>query len=254
MIPKGPVMGTKLLRHLRDNVVGYAAIVLVLALAPTSAYATDLVVRSADIVNGEVKTPDLATDAVRSSKILNGTIIGADLASDSVDSAKVTNSSLAGWDVADESLSGADIVESTLGQVPTALQGGLGRYGYTGYCDPETTAFVSCSTVQITLDKPARLLVIGTVRGTAESGASRYWGECRITTSWDGPVITSKDTITKQIDTDTAYKTEDNMSLIAVTNPFPAGTHTVGVECNQLSFGAIVFPSARIATVALSAG
>lgn len=245
-----------MLGHLRRNGATVAtAVVTTLIVAPTSAYAV-ATIRSADIVNGEVRTVDLANNVVRTTKILDGQVTGSDLAVDAVDSSKVVNSSLAGWDVADGSLSGADVVESTLSQVPTALQGGLGRYGFSGYCDPESTAFVTCSTVQVTLDSPGRLLVVGTVRGTAERTSSRYWGECRITTSWDGPVVTSQDTITKKVDTGTDWdldRLEDNMTLIAVTNPMPAGTHTVGVECNQLNFGAILFPSARVVAVALSA-
>lgn len=48
------------------------------------AVASHLVVRSSDIVNGEVKTPDLATDAVTSAKVKNGEVKAHDLATDAV--------------------------------------------------------------------------------------------------------------------------------------------------------------------------
>jgi hypothetical protein len=78
-------------KHIRRNLVAYLA--LFLALTGTSAYAANTVF-SADIVDGEVKTPDLAASAVTAGK----------LGPDVVSSAKVL----------DNSLKGDDIQESTL--------------------------------------------------------------------------------------------------------------------------------------------
>ncbi|WP_109505296.1 hypothetical protein [Nocardioides speluncae] len=72
-------MSKRILHHLRGNVVAYLALFLAITLAPTSAYATHLVVRSNDIVNGQVKKPDLAAGAVTGPKIRNGTIGLGDL-------------------------------------------------------------------------------------------------------------------------------------------------------------------------------
>ena len=58
-----------MLGHVRHNAVAYVAILLVFVMAPASAYATHLVVRSSDIVDGQVKAADLANDSVRSVKI-----------------------------------------------------------------------------------------------------------------------------------------------------------------------------------------
>jgi len=44
--------------------------------------------------------------------------------------------------VSDDSLTGADVDESTLGPVPSALLGGLGRAGSVGSCDPRDGRFV----------------------------------------------------------------------------------------------------------------
>jgi hypothetical protein len=83
--------------HVRHNVVGYIA--LFVALGGTGAYAADTVF-STDIVDGEVKTPDLANVAVTNGK----------LAANSVGAGKVV----------DNSLGGADVLESSLAKVPNA--------------------------------------------------------------------------------------------------------------------------------------
>ena len=62
--------------HVRHNVVGYAA--LFVALGP-AAYATHHAVNSANIINGQVKNQDLATDSVGTGKIINGNVRAGDL-------------------------------------------------------------------------------------------------------------------------------------------------------------------------------
>ncbi len=236
-------MGSKILGHIQHNTVAYLAIVLVFILAPTSAYATHLVVRSSDIVDGQVKGHDLADDAVRSVKIVDGTVYGADVANDSI----------TGTDVANDSIGGEDVLETSLGQVPSALQGGLGRYGSTGSCDPETTTFVPCSTVQVSLGKPARLLVIGTVRAASEFGSDEYEGECRIGTT-SGAITASTDYVQSNDGGVGEGDYSENLTVMAVTSVFPAGSHTFGVDCNQGTEGAITYEQARVVAVALSAG
>lgn len=87
-------MSKRILHHLRGNVVAYLALFLVITLAPTSAYATHLVVRSSDIVNGQVKNPDLAFGAVSTRKIRDGQVSTRDLAAASVNSAKVADNTI----------------------------------------------------------------------------------------------------------------------------------------------------------------
>jgi hypothetical protein len=65
------------LAHLRAQWLG--ALALVLVLAGGTAYAANSV-SSTDIVNGEVKTPDLANNAVTAGKVRNGQLTEADLA------------------------------------------------------------------------------------------------------------------------------------------------------------------------------
>ena len=90
--------------HLRAQWMG--ALALFLVLAGGTAYAANTVF-STDIVNGEVKTPDLASNAVGTGKVANN------------------------------SLTGSDIVESSLGEVPSARLGGLGGDTGSQICDPQ---------------------------------------------------------------------------------------------------------------------
>jgi uncharacterized protein YjbI with pentapeptide repeats len=78
-----------------------------------AAYAANTVF-SADIVDGEVKTADLASNAVTSVKLHNNQVKGVDLAADAVDSSKVLDNSLNGADVFNGSLTGSDVLSSSL--------------------------------------------------------------------------------------------------------------------------------------------
>ncbi len=94
------------------NVCSFLA--LLLAMSTSGAYAANTVF-STDIVNGQVKTPDLAPNAVVSAKILNGTVHAGDLAPNSVNGPKIIDGSVAGVDVTDESLTGADLAPNSVG-------------------------------------------------------------------------------------------------------------------------------------------
>lgn len=209
-----------MLSHLRNNAVGYLALLMVIVTAPTAAYAA-LAVRSSDIVDGQVKTQDLALDSVTTGRIRNGQVTGA------------------------------DVLESTLEQVPAALQGGLGRGGFGGNCDPETSAFMPCISGEITLAKPARLLVIGTVRAGTDLDVDEGVGMCRIVTPGspsEGPVGIDLD------DDGSNFDQSEELTLVTVTGVLPAGDQTFDVECNQGAFGGINYPQVRVSAVALSAG
>jgi hypothetical protein len=240
-----------LLSHLRHNTVAYAALMVALLAAPTSAYAV-ATIRSADIVDGQVKAPDLARDSVRSAKVQDGTIAGADVADGTIGEVDIADGTITGIDVGPDALSGFDIIESTLGEVPSARQGGLGRYGYSGSCDPESLTYVACSTVEITLPRAGRVLVIGTVEASTEVDSDRAYGTCRIGTS-SGAVSASVERFGFDDGGDVVSDVE-RMTVIAVTDAMPAGTHWVRVECNQGGIGAIEYPQARTVAVALSVG
>jgi hypothetical protein len=122
-------MRSAVLKHARSNIVAYLA--LFVALGGTSAYAANSVF-STDIVDGQVKTPDLAVNAVTSGRILDNTVQWQDLAVDSVTSSRVKDGTIGGYDMVPDTVTGNEVRESSLGTVPKAQDantlGGLAPY------------------------------------------------------------------------------------------------------------------------------
>lgn len=56
-----------------------ASLALFLALSTGAAYATHEQIFSSDIVNGEVKRPDVGADAIASQEVVNNSLVGADI-------------------------------------------------------------------------------------------------------------------------------------------------------------------------------
>jgi hypothetical protein len=220
------------------NVVATLGVFLALsgsALAVTAVSRNSVTSRS--IKDGAVRSQDVQDESLTGSDVDEGSL---SLAPNSVGSEQVKPNSLGG----------TDIDESTLGEVPSATLGGLGRYGYTGGCDPESSGFVPCSVVNVNLPAPARLLVIGTALAGAEPGTTHGSGACRIGTT-SGPVFASEDIV----EATEAGGGFDNITVMAVTDVFPAGSHSFGIDCNEdLVDPSIAFTQARVTAVALSAG
>jgi hypothetical protein len=246
--------------HIRSNVVGYVAVLLFAMSGTATALTGSNTVFSDDIVNGEVKTPDLATNAVTTGKIRNGHVVNDDLAANAVTGGKVEDGTLGGSDVIDASLSGGDlagntvtgddIAESTLGQVPSALLGGFGRTGAEGTCDPESATFITCAATPV-LDVPAgaRALILARVGASTEGTTSDIAkGECRLGTSSIGavPNTTFSFNVLTQQEVEMA-------TLIGITPPLPAGATSFGIDCNQqLPNGAIRYDDASASVVLIS--
>jgi hypothetical protein len=74
-------------------------------------------INSADIIDGQVKEPDVGQAAVASNEVKNDSIVAGDVAPNSLPSSRVVDGSLTGTDVANNSLKGADIDESTLSSI-----------------------------------------------------------------------------------------------------------------------------------------
>ena len=115
-----------MLRHVRRhlsfaNVASFLA--LAIAVGTGSAYAANTVF-STDIVDGEVKSADIAGAAVTNSKlgpnsigsgkILDATVAHADLANDSVNSANVLNESLTSSDLATDSVNATEVANNSI--------------------------------------------------------------------------------------------------------------------------------------------
>jgi hypothetical protein len=99
------------------NVCSFIA--LAVAVSTGGAYAANTVF-STDIVNGEVKTPDLAVDAVTSAKILDGGVKTADLADGGVTGQKVADDSLGAADLGPNSVGTSEIATDGVGATEVA--------------------------------------------------------------------------------------------------------------------------------------
>jgi hypothetical protein len=107
-------MSGRIRNHLRSNVVGYIALFLVLTSSTAYALNGSNTVFSDDIVNGEVKTPDLGGNAVTTAKILNGQVAAADLATNAVTSGKILNGQVTNPDLGANAVTGDKVAADTL--------------------------------------------------------------------------------------------------------------------------------------------
>jgi C1q domain len=106
-------MRQRLRSHLTfANVISMIA--LFVALGGVGAYATHETILSSDIVDGEVKTPDLGTTAVTNAKIANGAVTNLKLGINAVSTGKVIDNNLQGIDIKDATLTGTDVMDATL--------------------------------------------------------------------------------------------------------------------------------------------
>lgn len=109
------------------NITSTAA--LVLALGTGTAYAANTVF-STDIVDGEVKNADLATNAVNTGKIINGgvwaqdvqvdSLTGAQVQDESLTSAELGTNSVNATEIADDSIDGGELINDSIGSTDLA--------------------------------------------------------------------------------------------------------------------------------------
>jgi len=205
----------------------FAWITLVLLLSGGTAYALDgqNTVFSDDIVNGAVRSVDIADDT--------------------------TAFAIKGVDVANNTLTGSDIKESTLGQVPDALEatvGGIGRSTSLNGCNPSDSTLITCATVSMTLPTPSRVLLIGRVRAIVDEGETQGYGSCDLGTNFSGPLTGT----TVEIYTD--QHTLAQVPLMIVTPVVGADSVSFGIDCNQEAIGGgIRYDFISLTAVALSA-
>ena len=108
---------------------------LFVAVGTGGAYAADTVF-STDIVDGEVKTPDLALSAVgapqlaqgavNSNRIANGTIAGVDMAVGAIGEREIADESIAGADIGPNAVGSAEIADGAV-RIPARPDDGLWR-------------------------------------------------------------------------------------------------------------------------------
>jgi hypothetical protein len=209
-----------------------ATLAVVLALGGGAAYAANTVF-SSDIVNGEVKSPDISdANGVRSADVVDDTLTGgglaaADLRQASVGSSEVANNGVKGVDVNERTLSGLDANDN-----------------FDFVCDPESTDYLDCDApATVTLDRPMNVLVIATTH-FSPFGGNPAWGNCRMETN--GVV----DSTEHPIGGEAENAQQGGMNLVDVQS-LPAGTYTFDVSCNQVE-GDIGYHNIRVAAVELS--
>ncbi|RHW23435.1 hypothetical protein D0Z08_29875 [Nocardioides immobilis] len=244
--------------------IGYLALIAAFTLAPATAYATHLVVRSSDIVDGEVRSVDIGNDQVRSADVRDDTLTAGglravDLGPNSIGTSEVgpdaltaedlANNIIGSEEVVDNALEGVDIKESTLAEVPSALLGGFGRTGAESNCDPETTTHITCAaTGVINVPPGARALLLARVRASTEGTDDSGNGECRLGTSSIGTVPNTGYSFVLG-----DFLEFEMATLIGVTPPLPAGPTDFGIDCNQIAGGSINYREVS-ATVVLISG
>jgi hypothetical protein len=178
-----------------------------------------------------------AANTIGSADVINNSLRSADLKDDAaVQSVDVRDDSLAGG-----GLTGDDIVESSLGEVPTATLGGLGRDSEVpGTCNPESTDFISCASASITLPAPSRILMIGEIRAEPDTGNGNGGGQCGV----GSPALRTIPVFANGGQTDV-------MAISAVTAVFQPGQVSLAMLCDEEASGIRYFDG-HLTLVALS--
>jgi hypothetical protein len=224
-----------------SNVVSTLALFLVIAGGTALAAALPKnSVTSKTVKDESLKARDLQSDSVDGSEIVEG----------AVDTAEVEDNGLIGADITDKTLTGNDVDESSLGRVPSALLGGLGRHATRNpACDPESLTFVTCVSVSFFVPAQARVLLIGSVKADTETDSDTGIGNCRLFTDQTGTFSASEVFVNVGDVPD-----EEQVPLTFVTPPIGPGTVEFSIFCNQGIIGAIRYFDGQISAVALSPG
>ena len=185
--------------YIRRNMVAFVALfIAIISLGSTSAYAINSI-RSADIVDGQVKNQDIGDNAVGNRKIQDNSVIGA------------------------------DINESTLGQVPNAksVDGiGLGALQHQtrtarqkpASCYGGDQIWVACAPITVTVPAGHSYVVTLTSTLDAVTGTSQSLVWC--------PAYTGPTCISGSADGITLLAGNFTTGTQTATGLFPAGTYT----------------------------
>jgi hypothetical protein len=208
-----------------------SSIAVVLALSAGTAYAANEWT-GANIVDGSLTGADVKGRSATATKpFVDGTLTSYD----------IKDGSLLEGDFPPNSIGGGRIKESTLGQVPVATLGGLGRSAADASCSPGT-AYVRCVEVSLDLQSPARVLLNARVTAWSQE-AGGGTARCR----WAGVAESGP------VSLEMAGDHDSDLSLVGLSSVIPAGTgYTFAVECQGGDFGYIYYKDAWITAVAIS--
>jgi hypothetical protein len=107
-------MSHRIRTHLRTNIVGYIALFCFAMSGSAMALNGSNTVFSDDIVNGEVKNPDIATNAVHSDQILNSGVENQDLLNNAINSSKLAANAVIGSKLAPDSVNSSKVLDNSL--------------------------------------------------------------------------------------------------------------------------------------------
>jgi hypothetical protein len=247
---------------LRRQWLGALALLLVLTGGTAYALTGSNTVFSDDIVNGEVKAPDVATNAIATDELQDNGVRSVDvrddaLTGDGLSAADLASDSVATTEVFEDSLTGADVSEGTLGQVPSALVapfGGIGRSTSQNQCSPSGSTFIDCAYVTLDLPAASRVLVIAAGSTFWTGNDFTYSGDCRLVAS--APGVPGGEYVASTMPIDEPAEAYATYSTTAVTGPVGPGPMDFGIQCNKTGgeFDGVYFLSVQVAAVALAPG
>jgi hypothetical protein len=105
---------TRTRRFRPSPAMAISVVALFLALAGTAFAAPKLLVRSAQIVDGTVRTVDLRDNAVTSPKIADATVTAGDLGADSVGSEEIAKDAVKSDEIADNAVTSSEVAPDSL--------------------------------------------------------------------------------------------------------------------------------------------
>lgn len=122
-------------------------------------------------------------------------------------------------------------------------------------CDPNTTTFVDCATVNLTLPHEGRVLLIGTAGQIAFSNAQTS-GDClfRVDGANSGGAVRIGNQYAPAVTSTAARDFPNGFGTTVVTDPIAAGPHEFKLVCNQVSAGDVEFESPAIVAALVGSG
>ena len=234
-------MAGKFFAQLRQQWIGGLA--LLLALTAGTAYAANTVF-STDIVDGEVKTPDIASNAVATGKIGNNQVFPADVRDDTLPDGGLAAADLAENAVGTSELQGARIFDSRDDAIADAPGGGAAEavllrppgYEVIARCLEEPAGTVKASIVVKSVGPEARTSAVDSNAPNGVNNITNLAHDTEATLISVGPT-TSKNWQTGQY---------------AVTTFITAGAETIfGFNGNVAAATKFGFPDCRFQATAL---
>ena len=122
-------------------------------------------------------------------------------------------------------------------------------------CDPNSTTFVDCATVNLTLPHEGRVLLIGTAGQIAFSNAQTS-GDClfRVDGTNSGGAVRIGNQYAPAVTSTAARDFPNGFATTVVTDPIAAGAHEFKLVCNQVSIGDVEFESPALVAAVVGSG